>query len=31
LTELHCFVRKHNVYLFCAGADDAGGKILWLW
>ena len=28
LTELHCFVRKHNVYLFCAGADDAGGKIL---
>ena len=26
LTELHCFVRKHNVYLFCADASEVGGK-----
>jgi len=24
LTELHCFVRKNNIYLFCADADEAG-------
>ena len=28
LTELHCFVRKHNVYLFCADASEVGGKYL---
>lgn len=28
LTELHCFVRRHNVYLFCADADEVGGKLL---
>ena len=27
LTELHCFVRRHNVYLFCADADEVSGKI----
>lgn len=28
LTELHCFVRKHNVYLFCADASEVGGEYL---
>lgn len=28
LTELHCFVRKHNVYLFCADTSEVGGKYL---
>jgi len=26
LTELHCFVRKNNIYLFCADADEVGGE-----
>lgn len=26
LTELHCFVRRNNVYLFCADANEVGGK-----
>lgn len=26
LTELHCFVRRNNVYLFCADAKEVGGK-----
>ena len=26
LTELHCFVRRNNVYLFCADENEVGGK-----
>ncbi len=31
LTELHCFVRRNNVYLFCADAKEVGGKYACLW
>ena len=34
LTELHCFVRKHCVFIFCATSQDVGSelkdKIVWL-
>lgn len=30
LTALHCFVRRHCVYIFCAKAHEVDGELEWL-